>query len=379
MTRLTLVALIGTAGSSCSSAQEDTQIRVRKPVVAIATQEQPRELRVRLPRLREGQLHEVLNSRLFTSFGGGPRLGVTIETGKDGLSVSEVSEDSLAESAGVMPGDIIYRLGEQSVESADDVARALRHFGPGDRVPLTVIRAGEGLVELSGAMPEPHEQHGDMMFGEVHGRGFLGVEIRESEDDDGAGVEVAGALPNTAAWFAGLEEGDRLLSVDGNAVNRFDELSEAVSESSAGTMVELVYERDGTTHTTSVRLGHRAPQNPMSMPFPQGRNMSLDFEFPGAQLHGGDGMRLFFGGGDNGSLHFSHDQDELHEGPHDGPHKMMFDGHGSMGQLHELHAPLHEGARRIEVNINNGEGTVTIETEDGTQTYELKDGTWIED
>ena len=66
--------------------------------------------------------------------------------------------------------------------------------------------------------------------------------------------EVVETAPNGAtapAAAAGLRAGDRVVEVDGKAVNNFDELRSAFA-GTAGRSVRLVYERDGQRHETSI-------------------------------------------------------------------------------------------------------------------------------
>jgi len=105
-----------------------------------------------------------------------------------------------------------------------------------------------------------------------HG-GFLGVQLHDDEmpktdgaapgaqaapqADSGPGVVVDDVVPNSAAWFAGLEAQDRLLSIDGTAVEKLADVVGAVASKEPGTFVELKYQRAGEERTARVRLGPR--------------------------------------------------------------------------------------------------------------------------
>ena len=195
----------------------------------------------------------------------GPRLGVTVEETPDGVKVTEVSPDSLAQSAGVVADDIVLRIGEARIHGIDDIRLALSSYRPGEQVQLVVIRAGQGLVELSGTLPEPPAPRAGPAADGFRG-GFLGVQMAPEAEagspgatapDAGPGVPVAGVVEDSAAWFAGLQEGDRLLALDGKDLSSSEDLVGAVSGKEPGTLVELRYRRDGEEHTTKVRLGHR--------------------------------------------------------------------------------------------------------------------------
>jgi len=86
-------------------------------------------------------------------FFGGPRLGVSVEeltpqlagyfgvkNGK-GMLVTEVSAGSAAEKAGLKAGDCIVRVDSTTIESAEDIHRALSNKGEENRdVTLTIVR-----------------------------------------------------------------------------------------------------------------------------------------------------------------------------------------------------------------------------------------------
>lgn len=87
---------------------------------------------------------------------GGPRLGVEAhELEDDGLAsyfgarkgegvlVLSVDEESVAGKAGVKPGDIISRVGEEDIADVQDVRTALKDYDEGDQFKITVLRHGK--------------------------------------------------------------------------------------------------------------------------------------------------------------------------------------------------------------------------------------------
>lgn len=79
-----------------------------------------------------------------------PRLGVVVEPvalragGRSsmGLLVFEIGADSDAERGGVLPGDVIVRIGAHGVRSPEDLPDALALAGSGGALQLTVLRGG---------------------------------------------------------------------------------------------------------------------------------------------------------------------------------------------------------------------------------------------
>ena len=70
------------------------------------------------------------------------------------LIVSILGAGTPAERAGLLPGDIITRVGSESLDSSNTLEDALNRFSAGDRVTLQVNRAGKNLavtVTLAGS------------------------------------------------------------------------------------------------------------------------------------------------------------------------------------------------------------------------------------
>ncbi|MDA3626242.1 trypsin-like peptidase domain-containing protein [Saccharopolyspora sp. WRP15-2] len=77
-------------------------------------------------------------------------LGVNAKSASDGLSdgaqVQNVQDGSSAADAGIAEGDVIIRVGERKVGSADELVVAVDRFQVGERIPVAVVRQGRELV-----------------------------------------------------------------------------------------------------------------------------------------------------------------------------------------------------------------------------------------
>lgn len=74
-----------------------------------------------------------------------PLLGVLIETADDGVLVSRVVDDSVADEAGIRSGDVVVRAAGVDVAEADSLVAVIRRQAPGTWLPLTVLRDGDRL------------------------------------------------------------------------------------------------------------------------------------------------------------------------------------------------------------------------------------------
>jgi membrane-associated protease RseP (regulator of RpoE activity) len=109
-----------------------------------------------------------MNDMVFRMFGGGPRkLGVEyIEigeqlaahfklAGKTGVLVTSVDADGPAGKAGIKAGDVILKLGPETVEDGEDLREAVAEAEGGKETTVTVQRDGRPLdLKITPAKPE---------------------------------------------------------------------------------------------------------------------------------------------------------------------------------------------------------------------------------
>jgi serine protease Do len=102
---------------------------------------------------------------------------------------------------------------------------------------------------------EPLRAHGEVR------RGWLGVAGREMTAAPGQAVRngalISSVHERTPAAKAGLRDGDVVVSVDGKAVDDFDDLRGRVGEHPPGDEIRLEVERDGKKKTLRATLGER--------------------------------------------------------------------------------------------------------------------------
>jgi serine protease Do len=97
-------------------------------------------------------------------------------------------------------------------------------------------------------------------------RGWLGVQVQEMDEtlaralglDEAQGVLVADVTADSPAAEAGIEPGDVILSVGGEAVDGPRALTFAVADLPVGEPVAITYLRDGTRSEAEVTIGLRA-------------------------------------------------------------------------------------------------------------------------
>ena len=375
--------------------------------LAQSADDTPRQPRLKLPSSRqpavavEASPGQTQDAARPAPQAGRPRLGVTIAETDEGLVVDEVQPGSLAADAGVQSGDLLLSFGGRRVGAVDDIRDVLARARPGQELGLTVVRDGSGLVKLEGRLPRPEApkapERPSAPATDGQRGGFLGVQLGESED----GVLVAGVVEQSAAWFAGLQEGDVLTMIGGGPVRSGQDVAGAVASKAPGSFVRLTYERGGESNTVRVRLGSRAP-SPAALGnviAPRVRGMS-----PGAQsmvLPFGGGDHDFFVLGEDGDGGFTFDMDGQQfqvigpdgqdhafrwfssDGDGDGPHGLHFDHDGDNvftfeldGEHHGLalpHGMVQSFGAFVDDDALGGATSLKVEIEDGQMTIE-RDG-----
>lgn len=202
-----------------------------------------------------------------------PYLGIAFEPdGLSGVIVTDVAPDSPAEAAELAVDDVIVTMDDMPITAAN-LSDMVREYAVGDDVTLGMLRDGEPmrltltLAAAPEAAPEPEAVV-------VPSRTQLGVAVDFSEDDQG--VNVINVVEGTAADEAGVEVGDVILSVDGQAVDSPTALAELIRGYAPGDTIEIELMRGEETLTLDVMLGEAAemtiqPERGFNMPDAFGR------------------------------------------------------------------------------------------------------------
>lgn len=194
--------------------------------------------------------------------------------GDDVARVTGIVEGSAAEEAGLQKDDVITAIGDHAVSNYESLVEALGNFEAGDEVTVSFEREGAAQsvqATLGKKAKSKEHMHDFMKEFKMHGgqgfnfemadpdKGFLGVHIRDLNEEDGIenGVFITDAIEETAAAEMGLQEGDVLTHVNGTPVNSIEELVKTMGEHKAGDNVEVTYLREGVSQTGSGELKPR--------------------------------------------------------------------------------------------------------------------------
>ncbi|HVJ18410.1 MAG TPA: redoxin domain-containing protein [Polyangiaceae bacterium] len=117
------------------------------------------------------------------------------------------------------------------------------------RTPATVAVPEPGEEPAPEAEPESEAPVPD-------GPGWLGVELAAREPNE-AGVAIRDVTPDSPAERAGLAAGDVLLSIDGEAVSRPNDVVRLIAQRRAGARVALAFRRGDADRLAKAVLGAR--------------------------------------------------------------------------------------------------------------------------
>lgn len=198
---------------------------------------------------------------------GRPYLGIEVCAGRPGrfwlgftgrgpgALITSVAEGSPAAEAGLQVGDRILAVDGKTVDATNTLATLLSAHKPGDTVTLRVARPGEGERDVT------------VTLGDKDGKAYLGVsyvpfgwpKFIPLPEGVNQGVLVVSVADDSPAARAGVQVGDVITEVDGQAVATPRALSDAVAAHKPGDQITLKVYRpaDGQTLDIQVTLAGR--------------------------------------------------------------------------------------------------------------------------
>jgi serine protease Do len=159
-------------------------------------------------------------------------LGLKTETG---ALIASPQSGSPAEKAGLQAGDVITEVNGAEVKDARDLARKIADLPPGSDAKLSVVRNGKSeMVSLKiGEMPDKPVRNADASSGSKTGMEHLGIRVAPAKEvigTDSSGLAVVSVDPGSKAADAGLAEGDIILKIGNENVERADDLRRALGD-----------------------------------------------------------------------------------------------------------------------------------------------------
>ena len=168
-----------------------------------------------------------------------------------GALVQEVVPDSAAEKAGIQAGDVITRVDDEAVSSANDLRTAIGLHRAGDKVRLELIRDGK-TRKLTATLSELTEAQ-QASAEDIH-PGLAGAELADYPDEvPGLGrgaVRVESVAPGSPAELHGLREHDLIVGVNQVRVHNLKQMREIAGKQS---LLLLRIKRNGRNLLLQIR------------------------------------------------------------------------------------------------------------------------------
>jgi C-terminal processing protease CtpA/Prc len=165
-------------------------------------------------------------------------LGVSLgeDDNRPGVRIDSVTPGSPAARIGLHSGDRLVAIDGRKVEDREDIVDILEQHGVGSRAEIRFVR--EIDVNL-----DEQQRTSD-------GRFALGVYMRSPRESGGRSLEVGSVTSNQPAGRAGIQVGDRIVSINGEELDDYDELQQAMRDVDRPGNVRVGIER-----TSTVALG----------------------------------------------------------------------------------------------------------------------------
>jgi serine protease Do len=218
------------------------------------------------------------NTLFFNENENAAMLGVVTEKADEGVKVTDVTDESGAEKAGLKEDDIITKVDDKKIEDPDDLTKVIRGHKAGDKVTITYLRdkkeqkttaeltkwKGAGLNAFNMKMPNmdfdmmpkiqslPRTHVAPGQYFAYDNRPKLGLSVQDMED--GKGVKVIDVDDEGNAKKAGIKENDVIIAVNDKDVNSADEVARIVRESREKGSVMLKIKRAGKTQNIEVKM-----------------------------------------------------------------------------------------------------------------------------
>jgi serine protease Do len=216
--------------------------------------------------------------KLLYEDGNTAMLGVVTESEDEGLQITDITEGSGADKAGLKEDDIITKVDDKKVDDPDDLTKLIRSHKPGDKVTITFLRdkkeqkvtaeLGKWKGSNFNAFNMPNmdfnmiapktEVHPKIKIapGQYYSfsdnRPRLGLSVQDTED--GKGVKVIDVDDEGNGQKAGVKENDIITAINDKPVNSADEVARIVRESRDKPSLMLKVKRAGKIQNIEVRM-----------------------------------------------------------------------------------------------------------------------------
>ena len=165
-----------------------------------------------------------------------------------GVLVAEVAAGSAAAGVDLQPGDVIVRMANSSINSAQDFHNAEGRLALGESLQLEFMRDGN-IHNVSLVIQSVPVLNGDELDPRLKGARFAGLTARHKQQNL-SGILLDELAPNSRLAREGLSEGDVIIGVNRRQVHNLVDFREAL-ENKRGSML-LQIRRGGRSYIARI-------------------------------------------------------------------------------------------------------------------------------
>lgn len=159
----------------------------------------------------------------------------------EGALVAQVNQNSPADKAGLLAGDIITQINNTKISQAAQVKTTVSLLRVGSEAKITVVRNGKQL-SLNAIVTDikKHEQELQSTNPFLYGLALRNFEQESPLHGNVVGIQVVGASENSAGWRAGLRPGDIIISANKVATPNTHALQQIATQQKQQLLVQVL-------------------------------------------------------------------------------------------------------------------------------------------
>jgi serine protease DegQ len=165
-----------------------------------------------------------------------------------GVLVAEVVEDSAAEDAGLQPGDVIIRMDQRAINSAQDFHNAEGRLALGDSIQLDYLRNGKAR-DVKLVIQSVPVLSGAELDERLEGARFTGLTAKHKQKNI-SGVLLDELEPASLLAREGLAEGDLIIGVNRQRIHNLADFSKALSKTRGSILLQI--QRRGRSYVARI-------------------------------------------------------------------------------------------------------------------------------
>ena len=154
-----------------------------------------------------------------------------------GVLVAEVAAGSAAEDAGLQPGDVILRMENRAINSAQDFHNAEGRLALGESLKVEFLREGKIHDKSLVIQPVPVLIGADLDF-RLEGARFVGLTAKHNQQNL-SGVLLDELTPGSRLARAGLAEGDIITGVNRQRVNNLVDFQQVLEKKRSTILLQI--------------------------------------------------------------------------------------------------------------------------------------------